>query len=348
MTRRALPVLTLVAAALAGASPSATASPAPSVVDFPTVKKASANVFIGVLHPTSFVVDADVEAPLRGGFTKGSRTLQRPKDPAPTLPADQRVVVFVDGEDRVRWVAELLGGTSLEDGVLGLEGVAPGVVTLDWLKRAFKGDGKLGASYEASLFGRRARTFTVDVDEGGAVHDRGLAIPCLAAIELDAAPSGVTLDLEGACKGKTRRALLLHGQYSGIDPATGAIRVDVLPSTPALHEDEIDAYAADPSIVDVVRSVGVALSDGTTWIWRAAAQLEDPHGVTHGTLREYGTPPSASVFSFDGGTLSLVPATDDPAADAADKKIRRCLMIRPGHPDTACKLAPRPTVFVRR
>lgn len=363
-----------------------TAGAAPMASTFAMVRSASTTIVIGTVRQRTGSVVVDVDTVIRGSAARGPLTVQQSPDGHITVD-NARVVAFIDASGALRWVGELVGGSSIETGVIKLHGffdfnahlVRPGVMSLAQLKSALA-TGALRQTFEATFAfpdghgGLRtvpSKRFALDYDAFASqiLAIRGLALPCLGSPSLFGTVWGsFEVSLSDTCLSNTptaqkERSLELDGDYTGVS-ATGAIQVRVVPTRPFMTETEYDAFARDRDVVAVTSVVRVGVPSGPAWSWRVESSLVDPSGHVHdaggvsSSLEARGTANvSVDTYGFAGGvsiTIEPSPAMGSPGGNPRglvtlvdSGRVTRC-SFRHGVKSVPCTLSHAPSIVVRR
>lgn len=303
------------------------------------VRAESTTVVVGTLSTTPRGPVVDVEYNLRGRAGKGALLVRESPDGRVFVPvgktAKNRVVAFIDAQNRLRWIGRLLAGPSLEKGVLELRGffdfnahlVGPGVMTLMQLME-FLAHGTMHQRFRATLSfpdgrgGLRRSGRQVIVDYAPLTRKvsglRGLRAACLDHPSL-MPPNWGKFRLHLYCRGSLRR-LVLTGRVSGINPR-GDILVDAVPTEPVLNAGELDRYLRNPGFTKVARTIRVTTASGTTWTWHWGRGLVDAGGRMH-RLRGMSVSSQSRAgkiihidsYRFDGIVLAVPSKTNQLAA----------------------------------
>ncbi len=363
---------------------------APMQTDFATLQKNASLVVLGSVHQAAgpnntTLITVDVDTVIRGHHALGPMPVKESPD-GHVMVNNVRVVAFIDPTGALRWVGTLVAGPSLEKGVIHLQGffdfnahlVRPGTVTLAQLKTLLA-TGTLDQTFDATLAFRdghggvapSSHTFTVQWSPfTRQLHVTGASPSCLAPSSLSGLEwNQFDLDFDDTCRGPKpnapTRALELEGRFTGVDAATGHIRVQLVPSVPFMTEKEYAAFDADGTITTMTSVVDVALSDGTHWTWRVGQDLLDdahkahaPGGMSSSSTMKNGKTTSKDTYGFHGGvTITLSPGADvsSPGGNARglltlvdSGVLASCVLSRPGHKDRTCRLTPRPSIVSHR
>jgi len=379
---RWISLLAVVAALVLGAPRESPA--APMSTDFATIRSTATTIVLGTVRQkvtgSTAAVTVDVDTVLRGTVVPG---------PLPVLPSPdgsididgQRVVAFIDTTGALRWVGTLVAGPRLEDGVLLLRGffdfnahlVRPGIMSLPQLKNLLA-TGTLDQTFSATVtfpdghggMRRSAKHFTVRHDPLANTQTlAGFAPTCMALSNVWGLTWGqLQLRFSDTCMTAattTTRSLSLDGKFTGVDAATGALEVDLSPTSPVLTEPEYETYVADGTLVDVVRAVSVGLPGSAPWTWRIDQSMIDPAGKTHaagGTSSSLsqtagGLPVYDDTFDFRGAKITLrhgaSTSTSLSLLSLIDSGgVSQCTFSRAGLAPVACTLHQIAPIFVRR
>ncbi len=142
-----LPYITVL---LAIAAPSQTEAGA-MLTNLATIKAEATLIVVGTVKRRTSGLSIDVDYAVRGKAKKGVLAVKESPNGHVFVDIDpnkNRVIGFIDGKNRLRWVGRLVAGSSLEEGVIRLEGffdfnahiVRPGVMTLSQLEDYLKSD----------------------------------------------------------------------------------------------------------------------------------------------------------------------------------------------------------------
>lgn len=298
---------------------------APMVTRLETIRADAATVVVGTVRSDKGGLSFDVEYALRGRAAKGRMAVRESPDGHVFVELDvkkNRVVGFIDDENRLRWVGRLLAGPSLEKGVILLQGffdynahnVEPGLLTLAQL-RSYLSSGTLVQRYRATLAfpdgkgGIRASARSFEVEYDALARNTtviGLEMACLEDGRMQS-PLWGRFSLHFYCRDRSR-SLALSGAFTGVDASTGEILTTAVPLHPFLYESEFDRYIGDATATDVQRIIEVS-SQGRTWKWRVGGDLVGPGGRAHranggssGSRSVKGQKTSYEIYRFAGKT----------------------------------------------
>lgn len=385
--RRPVALALVLLAALARAP---AAAGAPMYTDFATIRAQASIVALGTVRQTAapngtYALTVDVDRTLRGAAALGPLPVKESPDGHVTVD-HERVVAIIDRAGALRWVGRLVAGASLEAGVLRFQGffdenahlVRPGLMTLADMQRLFA-TGQLDQTFDATLafrdgrggLARSSRTLTIEYARvTRALHVSGSTPACLRPGSLFGLDWGAfELGFDDACPSlapnAAARSLELEGRFTGVDPRTGHIQVELVPSRPFLSEAEYATFSTDGAIATMTSVVSVALSDGTTWTWRVGKDLVDPRGAAHAaggvsswTRVVAGKEVSGATYDFAGGeklTVSPGASAMSPGGNPRgvvtqidSAALVACTFQQSGHEGRACRLAMRPSLVVRR
>ncbi len=297
-------VFALVVVVVMTVAPSARSVPMSTA--FSTIRSGAPLVVIGTVQVAAglnsqSIITVDVEKAIRGNAARGPMGVKDSPD-GHVFVGPNRVIAFIDNNNALRWVGELVAGASLETGVIKLKGffdwnahlVEPGLMTFAELQKLLA-TGQLDQTFDATLafrdghggIARSTRTLTVQY----APLTNALSVPsplpaCLRATSLFGLESAsFLLSLTNGCPSTTpnarQRNLHFEGTFTGVDASNGHIQVQLVPTRPFLTEAEYASFAADGGLATMTSVVGLALSDGTSWAWHPDQDLVDAHGKAH-------------------------------------------------------------------
>lgn len=223
--------------------------------------------------PTAY--ELTVERALRGAAT-GTIVVRPSADGHAHFAVGTRLVAFVNGSSEWRAAASLESGTgtSLEDGVLRVEGfydfdghwISPGVMTLPMLESYLKGTTPTWTFRGKVKVGGSTAPSTIEVvatSAGGTSTVTGM--PPMAGFPAPAVHVGPWMGnaVEVDWQRDLGRPLALVGTATGKN-ADGSIAVEWRPSYPGtLTEADFRRYLADPKLGHPYYVIDVALADGT-------------------------------------------------------------------------------------
>jgi len=342
-------IAVLFAVALLAAS--ATTGSAPMYTSLGTVRAEAAQIVIGKVQNDSSGLVVDVEKSLRGGVPPGPLAVTESPD-GHVMVGPERLVAFIDRKGALRWVGRLMAGSTLERGVIRLEGfydfgahvVSPSVMTLYQLER-YLHNGRLAQVFDVQLAfpdgkgGLTPSSLHLRVVYDVVTHQatwKGLHLACFTgpAAMLSVDWGRFALQLTGQCadpNGRTHsRHLAFEGRVTAANLGAGTLQVLAFPERPFMTESEFRRYALDGTITDLRRKVEVTLSDGEKYTWLVGSKLvssagrEYPAGGVQVASRAQARGSGAITVSqsrFGFGRLQLVlsPAPDQvtPGGDAA-------------------------------
>lgn len=357
---------------------------APMSTDFATTRSLATTIVLGTVRQkligNAVAITVDVDTVLRGTAIPG---------PLPVLPSPdgsidvdgKRVVAFIDGTGALRWVGTLVAGPRIEEGVLLLHGffdfnahlVRPGIMSLPQLKNLLA-TGTLDQTFSATLsfpdghggMHRSSKHLTVRHDPLANTQTIvGFAPTCMALSNVWGLTWGqLQLRFSDTCMTAattTTRSLSLDGKFTGVDAATGALEVELSPTSPVLTEPEYDTYVADGTLVDVVRAVSVGLPGSAPWTWRIDQSMIDPAGKSHAaggtssslTQAAGGPPIYDDSFDFRGAKITLrhgaSTSTSSSLLSLIDSgAVTQCTFSRAGLAPVTCTLHQIAPIFVKR
>lgn len=353
------------------------AEAAPMMTALSTVRSNATAIVIGTMDPNALAIDVDTV--VRGSIPLGRKTLK--SSLTGSSYASGRVVAFLDKDDRFQWVGHVVGGSSIETGVLLLSGffdfnahiVSPGTMTLAQLK-TFLATGTFTQRFSARImvedghgqFVPSGQSLAFDYDPFTRKISNAPTFTCLDQLSTFGLDWGSVRLMFGdsSCPhaGQKSRRLDLVGAPTGVN-AKGEITLDVSATSPFLDATDLPVYLKDGSIVDVKRFLHVKLSDGTTWQWELGEGLIDPQGQLHKAGRmsssatTTGNVTTATIeYEFDGRLVTLKNPIPDSMTSgggaglivmAGAKSYDACTFHDPGKPDRACTITRGTSKIVR-
>jgi hypothetical protein len=250
--------------------------------DSPTVLVATFVDRVGPqAQPTGYLLQ--VEKALVGSVSPGPLQVRAVAGEIAYLAKGARFVAFLDGSGALKYAATLRAGPTLEEGVLRVEGfydfdshvVTPGILTLAQLVRYLR-TGALEYVFRGKIHfvvpgTSAAAPSSIDLTVGRDEIQGTSTVTGMPALRgLPAAPGvlvgeGYFSDLTLGWNSGWPRPLIVSGESTGVDPATGAILMRFWVATPvALTEPELRRYVDDPSVVSVEHLVTLSVAGGGT------------------------------------------------------------------------------------
>jgi hypothetical protein len=240
-----------------------------------------------------------------------------PGEPAyPTKGA--RIVAFLDPGGALKYAATLRAGPTLEEGVLRVEGfytsnahlVTPGLMTLPQLVRYLK-TGALEYVFRGKLHvlvpGKPAAApSSIDLTVWRDAVQGTSTVTGMPAIRgLPAGPDvwvgdGLSSELTLAWNRGWPRPLVVEGEPTGVDPATGAIQARFWVETPVgLTEAELRRYLADDKVVATYHLATLSVAGVTRTIALGTPHVKIPDSRT-APLIEIGAMSLSPVRYLEG------------------------------------------------
>jgi len=307
------------------------ADAAPMFTPLAKVRAEAKHVVVGTVSSSKAGLFIDVEYNLRGTAAKGKRKVLESPDGNVFVPigarANNRVIAFIDGRNRFRWIGRLIAGPSLEKGVVRLAGffnfnahhVGPSVMTLTQLQH-YLVHGTLNQRYKATLtfpdgkggMSRSTRTLVIDyaaLTRKMTLH--GARWPCLNHPRFRP-PEWGKASLFFHCR-KSQRRLTLSGPVKGRDSA-GVILVDLAPERPFLNRKGFDTFIRNAKFTKVHSVVNVSIASGKRWRWvigrgvyDQARKLHKSTGSSSSSIRRHGrTVGHSDSYRFGPITIALL------------------------------------------
>jgi hypothetical protein len=356
------------------------ASAAAMVTRLTDLRARAKTVVIGVVSSSSKGQEVTIERVLRGDPGTSKLVLSDSPDGFVHIDQRKRSVIFADEHGALRWVGELIAGPTLERGVLLLHGffdlnrhiVSPGLMTLNELER-YLTTGKLEQNFSITLAfpdgsGRYLPSATVlrvahQPLVNNSVLQRPLNAVCSETARLSSLDWGrFDLSLLDACPARgssSGRTLSFAGSFVGVDPSTGAIKVEAFPDDPYLYEAEFWRFVSRPKLRGVKRVLVVTLANGRAWKWVVDERLIDPQGRSYAaggsfgssiqrqhvqgkivtrSVRRYEYGPMTLTLGFDGESQTRGGNTAVVMELVDAKRIKSCMLARDGQPAHSCTL----------